>query len=263
MKNEELAAQLRLAASILETRHPWEFRRAGDDEVEWRYSATGSIGEILDMFTDGYEIRLALATPGDSRPLHNPDNLTAEQVGAGWRLALPNEQLPPDFQIWDESGLFWYACTATQSFKPLESTRLPLSTPWPEAKVDEFAELKAAHKAGKVIQFFLFNDKWEDCLPIWNHAPNRYRIKPDPIMVPLEAVDVLPGSVFRCLDWQKHGGYFTPSVHKSGVSWTSGIEVLFETFANLLEKNWQINRSIPITGKWDADAWEKCEKEAV
>jgi hypothetical protein len=27
-----------------------------------------------------------------------------------------------------------------------------------------------------------------------------------------------------------------------------------------LKRNWLINRSIPMSGKWNPDAWENCEK---
>lgn len=97
---------------------------------------------------------------------------------------------------------------------------------------------------------------WEGNIIGW-----RYADEPKP-PVPLGPEDVLPGSVFRCLEWQKHGGYFTPSVHKSGVSWTSGEGTLFETYAALLAGDWQINRSLPLTGKWNPTAWEPCHKPA-
>ena len=222
MKNEQLAAQLRLASSILETGHPWEFRRAGDDEVEWRRAATGSIGEILDMFTDGYEIRLALATPGDGRVCHNPYKLTAEQVGAGWRLLIPeeiDEKSHSDCERWSElnnqfmeddgDGWGWY---------PDTTIRVSLSTPWPEAKVE-------------------------------------------PIMVPLEAKDAPPGSVFR---FKAKADWVTPlCVGDNAVGFPDPNDgrVLKMSFSDLMETA-EINKSIPITGKWDADAWEACQKDA-
>lgn len=49
---------------------------------------------------------------------------------------------------------------------------------------DPYAELKAAHAEGKVIQFFnKTSDRWNDCNeldpPTWTSPPDRYRIKPD------------------------------------------------------------------------------------
>jgi hypothetical protein len=105
-----------------------------------------------------------------------------------------------------------------------QTYRLPLSTPWPEAKVDAYAELKAAHKAGKVIQrrYDADSTRWWDINEpslTWKWPVDTYRIKPDVKIIPLEAKDVPPGSAI---------GY-----------------------------------NFPLTGKWDSNAWEKCEKEAV
>jgi len=32
------------------------------------------------------------------------------------------------------------------------------------------------------------------------------------------------------------------------------------SFYELQQEEWLINRSIPMTGKWNPDAWEACEK---
>lgn len=46
---------------------------------------------------------------------------------------------------------------------------------------DPYAELKAAHKAGKVIQFVDCFETWSDLHPpiSWTFAPDRYRVRPD------------------------------------------------------------------------------------
>lgn len=56
----------------------------------------------------------------------------------------------------------------------LESTQ-------PTAPVDPYAELKAAHAAGKVIQASNSEGDWKDLdyPPLWNLAVGHYRIKPD------------------------------------------------------------------------------------
>lgn len=217
----------------------------------------------------------------------------------------------------------------------LTTYRLPLSTPWPEAeKPDPYAELKAAHKAGKVIQQIGHGSgDWFDCGTDigWTRPVECYRIKPwslppppegkrwhrddwteemlpegtRPLLegelikqgdevymqgkgpwgqatfirsqasgsfyqlrtrrplpveewVDLEPGDVPPGSVF-----QKHndGSYYTPtlvSTSSDGVYF--GDSVTFQITYNDLANEWQINRSLPLTGKWDATAWEPCKK---
>ena len=68
MTTEQTAQQLELAAQILRTGHPWKSSPQAPDT------------DIYSALRNGFEIRPILATPPDGRPLHNPDNLTAEQV---------------------------------------------------------------------------------------------------------------------------------------------------------------------------------------
>lgn len=82
-----------------------------------------------------------------------------------------------------------------------------------------------------------------------NEQPNQ--------QVPLGPEDVMPGSVFRSSHehWFQviHKSHNTVSLMASGTSRSI-------SFKELKEENWQINRSIPLTGKWDANAWEPCSK---
>lgn len=182
MQNDKLVSQLRLAADLLETGHPWEVWTVGQYEKPDQLT-------IEQCIQRGHKIRPALATPPDARPLHNPDNLTAEQVGIGYRLMLFGEEtnVHVDCQQkwkdgkWTYSGdIFSEAINRTHG-----AYRLPLSAPWPEAKPDPYAELKRAHAEGKVIQIYHMEGLhesqqfWKDCPnPDW--MPHRdYRIKPD------------------------------------------------------------------------------------
>lgn len=119
----EQTAQLRLAADILETGHPFE--------------ALGGLwckplpteSNPLTWIAKGMEIRLALATPPHGRPLHNPDNLTAEQVGAGWRLLTKDEPAPDRCDWYGSHG--WETSFGRVQAPTLATYRVPLSTPWP------------------------------------------------------------------------------------------------------------------------------------
>lgn len=123
--------------------------------------------------------------------------------------------------------------------------------------VDPFAELKAAHKAGKVIQIKGYAEQWNDLdhSPEWRAPIAEYRIKPEPEWVELEASDVPPGSVLRQLvDTPSVAFWLVRSASREGVylhedlwSWSS------------LMDDFEINRSLS-TGKWDTTAWEKCAK---
>ena len=258
MKNEQQIKQLRLAADILETGHPFEIWIAGKWEIANRLTPEMCIQR-------GHEIRLALATPGDGRKVHNHDSLSAEQVGAGYRLieAKTEKESPqnPIAEYWD-NGQWFQISLVSKRYNDTDTYRLPLTTPWPETpKVDPFAELKAAHKAGKVIQCKQDRSgNWVDIpMPTWDVEIYRYRIKPDVKMAPLEASDVLPGSAFKMLSCEFET--FLPIFICPGFVLIHTEKKLTVTYEEL-QKYWGINRSIPRTGKWDADAWELCQKPA-
>jgi hypothetical protein len=278
MKNEQLNAQAQLAADILRTGHMWEYR-SPHSKVEWQKENDPDKGPLWRIYHQ-FEIRLSLATPGDGRVLHNPNSLTAEQVGAGWRLVLPGEITIDDMQVWrkhlnnwEPVGSYYYGFPIVKNYGKDVSLRLPLSVPWPEEpKVDPYAELKAAWESGKRIRNRaaikpIYIQKTAD-RPTgydWSYSPEDYEIesvKPEPKMVPLEASDVLSGSVFRPTG---QTGWCNPIVvGDDGVGFASSMSIFgfpntikFET---LMEKC-EINQSVPSTGKWDATAWMKCEKE--
>lgn len=178
MNTEQQAAQLELAAQILRTGHPWEINVCGC----WR-KPTLNHETSLWCVAQGFEIRPILATPPDGRKLHNPLGLTAEQVGVGYRLTLEeemDENQHGDVEGWRELNPSWIGFNY---FWTQEMTiRVPLSTPWPEAKPDPYTELKKAHAEGKVIQKeerHKGSGSWIACPhPIWILEPERYRIKP-------------------------------------------------------------------------------------
>jgi hypothetical protein len=132
---------------------------------------------------------------------------------------------------------------------------------------DTLAEVKAAHAAGKPIQISdryvgspTDGEHWNDCEPQW--APNRrYRVKPEPRYVALEPRDVPPGSVFR----NNNDGWNTAiAVTPTGVTLLSQSNTAEDyTLDELRSGSCQINRSIPLTGRWDATAWSRCEKEVT
>lgn len=179
MDKTQQAAQLRLAADILETGHPWHLYRSG-----LLYDATPVFTPISYLARvngpRGYEIRLVLATPPDGRSLHNPDNLTAEQVGAGWRLTLKGEKPHEKAEMWFSNGNKWCGPGRFSRYSNRCTYRVPFSVPWPEP-ADPYADLKKAHAEGKVIEGYqATRDVWEECpLPAWTAPVNHYRIKPD------------------------------------------------------------------------------------
>lgn len=224
MNKTEQAQQLHLAADIIETGHPWEI----DDNAGGGFRKP-LFGENPGKaaFING-KIRLALATPPDGRPLHNPDNLTADQVGAGWRFILKGEKPTPGAQIWmgedDINGAWEKRDVEADPYYAGNTYRVPLSIPWPEAP------------------------------------------KPEPaFQLPLGPEDVPPGTVLRGAGEAKNydGGWCIITSCSC-----TGIRIWRECDSNPTEITWrtikdaksEINRSIPLTGKWDANAWEPCHK---
>ena len=214
MTSTETAAQLRLAAEILETGHPWE----GQGSSGW---AKMEILSPVAILYAGQRIRPILARPPYEAELHNPDGLTAEQVGVGYRLLLPDEMQPQKYE-WGfknpNGSIDWmYGSQNEETAKqcnPKYAVRVPLSVPWPEKpksaeltpvlaakgyeqygfgpgitvveQPDPYAELKKAHAAGRVIQVSIGPPEareWDDLsqaiTPAFKTAPERYRIKPD------------------------------------------------------------------------------------
>lgn len=177
MNKTEQAQQLRLAAELVETGHPFEVKLKG----LWERMTYAS---PIVAIANGNQLRPILATPPDGRPLHNPDNLTAEQVGLGYRLGLQEESANQPHEVWGVDGKWRKATEGAGAFMNYARTyRLPLSVPWPEAKPDPYAALKAAHAAGKVIECITGTDRrWMAIQgePRWFLPLEDYRIKPEP-----------------------------------------------------------------------------------
>ncbi len=79
-----------------------------------------------------------------------------------------------------------------------------------------------------------------------------------------KAEDVPPGSVLRGAgEVESQGWCVITSCSETGIriwrqSESNGLEI---TWQRLCESASEINRSIPLTGKWNANAWEPCSKE--
>lgn len=299
MNTKEQASQLRLAADILETGHP--FLVSHIPHGIW-CAPVEHQNSVIHWPLAKYQFKIILATPPDNRPLHNPDNLTADQVGVGYRLPLVGEPAHPDteaFRVynrdpWERIPSRFVGTRIGVDNGQGVSLRLPLSVPWPALPIaelpkslveldaeqhaavdavlketihDPYAELKAAHAAGKVIQTNGYGD-WLDLkdgndmvrVPIKN-----LRIKPEP--VDLGPEDCPPNSVFRSPEW-KPSIYVTPSlVAQDGVTWirklmnSASASVEYLSFAMLKDAGWLINRPANRDADGYPTKWEKCSKE--
>lgn len=132
---------------------------------------------------------------------------------------------------------------------------------------DPYAELKAAHADGKVIQVNMgkwvnpeAEDMWEDREePAWDIYPEFYRIKPEPAQVPLGPEDIKPnawldihgeGEIVKVKSWGKLGVINDCRDERRRIF----------SYDELFKMGSKINTSIPDTGRWDKDAWRDCSK---
>lgn len=133
---------------------------------------------------------------------------------------------------------------------------------------EKWAAEKAAFAAGKPLQVKDANMDWVNFSnispPDFESERWLWRIAPEPILVELGPEDVKPGSVIRSRDiglrkpWISVLNVISVGVEilgNSGISHTLHFSVLFAD-------GWEINRSIPETGKWNAEAFVPCSKPA-
>lgn len=206
----------------------------------------------ISAIEKGYKIRLkpwSLPPPPDGMKWHR-DDWTEEMLPEGYRPLLEGERI----QSGDEgiaSGVgFSLIRTCVGNLPEFQArTKRPLPQP------DPYAELKAAHATGKVIQFNPGDSLgWRDQQCDFTAEPHCYRIKPEQQKVPLGPSDVLPGTVLRKSEWlsawQSLFGAYDRGLSFNGALWE---------WSDIID-TYQINRSIPLTGKWNPEAWEPCYK---
>lgn len=225
MTTEQTAQQLELAAQILRTGHP--FMASPKPNGLWCVPTQAEM-DVLKWPVDKYEIRPILATPPDNRPLHNPDNLTAEQVGIGYRLFTEDEfqkDAHLQHQEWWSISVrpkSWLVGELGRSRSPKQNFgttyRLPLSVPWPETQPDPYADEKKTVPLGPedVKPFTVIRRKGE--AQTWHWRTVSY----------VDAVKVTCGN--RGYEWDE------------------------------LVSDYERNESLSLTGKWNPDAWEPCHK---
>jgi len=118
---------------------------------------------------------------------HNPDSLTPEQVGEGYRLLLKSEfgrqeELHQEIETWLQLRKDWYKSKIGYlGNSEFRTYRVPLST-WPLPEEDHHRELKEAHAAGKTLQWkFKGEETWMTKTANFADYPDNcdYRIKPE------------------------------------------------------------------------------------
>ena len=295
MDTKEQIEQLKLAAELLETGHPWEYE-SNMIQGNW-YSAEKGISTLHECLMQNCKIRPALIQPPEGLTLWNPINLTGARVGIGYRLPCKDEILPDVYEFTYE-GYPWYKSSELSGKSvnayTLNGIRIPSSIPWPE--IPKPWSLPPPPEGKQ----WMLADKWtQEMLPEWYRPllegercqegdegtvfwdrdgdkckwikrelfgevpqfPCRTR-RPLPTAkkkVPLMLEDVMPGSVIWEEGWPDKTWEMVTGTEKRGASY--GVSRDTHDWSYLM-RECKINRSIPLSGKWNPDAWEACEKEA-
>ena len=152
----------------------------------------------------------------------------------GWRYA---DEKPDDSPPWTE----WHGGPCPLKDEEVEEWDIKYRTNLVENKADAPSSYEWCH-----------NGSFSDI--------NSYRVlkwrekKPK---VPLGRDDVPPGSVIKTMEVIQAQ---ILRINKEAVFILGSRGTPYEVTFEELQDGWQINRSIPMTGKWDANAWEACEK---
>jgi hypothetical protein len=148
---------------------------------EWTSSGLYNVEELdYSDFNLRNKATWQLPAPPEGQQWHRVDGWTEEMLPAGYRPLLLDEE----YKIGDQWLMFdgWQTCAfdgrkCWSEGAPSRTTR-PL--PQQQQQPDPYAELKAAHAAGKVIQFNPGDSLgWRDQQCDFTAAPHCYRIKPE------------------------------------------------------------------------------------
>lgn len=230
MKQSE---QLRLAADLLEDGGEWEFLTR-EQSPRWAVADKGN--SIIIAIGQGHEIRRKAFVLGDSINGFTLGEGQKWMVGDWERHELTPGERPlikgekpvkgidscrtSSGGLWEVVNMVadWREHRIVESGCKIKTLR-PLP---PVVPADPYAELKAAHARGEVIQWYQGADRWIDLAndPIWLHPVKDYRVKPT--AVPLDRND-----------WIKGGPWFickTPGTRLVPIRGVSDERVEFEQF---------------------------------
>ena len=278
MNKTEQAQQLRLAAELIETGHPWEY---SPDGFSWRLSEGAC---PMYAISKGYEIRPVLATPPFKLPpappgmkWHREDGWEEGDLPEGYRPFVHGELIQAGDEVRNKhlhksrfvkaSGSVGYKAGEAfpgmigRTTRPLtfthEGKQWTYHRPGDPMPCDGEREIFILCRdlIDRTRQFSPSEVRWSQ---LNNADIIGWRYVETTKQVPLDPEDVPPGSVFRnaadhaISHWLAVGAFDYAGVYLG----RDGYFTFSECF-----KDWQINRSIPLTGKWDAAAWQPCSKE--
>lgn len=192
-----------------------------------------------------------LPPPPKGRQWHR-DDWTEEMLPEGWRPLLKGEIYQKDV---DELLFFGSWVKVNHGGKPTDvagdisyvRTRRPLPTP-----PDPYASLKAAHAAGKVVEYKpnARYGTWATLhLPCFNDPTYCYRIKPEPVLVPLTIDDIRATDEFKS---KRGSAIYTPLFWDNiNIKLTLGFANYQDLATNYLRR------------QHGSTEWKPCTKEAT
>lgn len=225
---------LRLATHIVEHALSWEYKAINGSE--WVLAKPED--SLLGVLAEGYLVRLAdgwLPHYGGECPVE-PESIPTVLFYSGET----QEEVRAKGYIW---GWTRPENAAIIAYKP-----------------DPYGKFRQALADGKKVQLIDSERGFDLSEPTFSEPPDQYRIVPEKKRVKLGPEDVPPGSVIRWKMPKQFGWVAVEYVCAEGLWLPVGDVAKYFKWDRLAE-HCEINRSIPLTGKWDASAWEPCYKE--
>ena len=225
----------------------------------WDVSAEAVIAEHERRKAEQVKPEWKLPDPPEGEQWHCTD-WTRDMLSEGWRPLLVGENKHVGTQIiQQEAGGQW--ATYSEECEPNASDKyyfMRTSRPLP-VKPDPYAAEKAAFAQGKTIQSYsTMGRKWIDLpIPSWCAPPNTYRVKPDPVLVPLGPDDVKCGQRIKHKNYDVSIESMICGVFGDGVArvqWSTGGVSMEIVKWGELKREWSIDRN-------DGKGWVACSKE--
>lgn len=232
--------------------HKWEYRGPQWTPGKTEHYASINGGQwyvFLEQSPTGNSDHYAEAVPIETEPNYADRDYQKSVLDAAWE-GKECEYLPFGGEVWaKESGSTPEAVCSSVANSIRDGLKIRIKPTEPAP--DPYASLKAAHAAGKAIQYNVGSHSrpfWSNLPnPAWDADPSGYRIKPDPITVPLEASD-LPSPVAWIL-WPDGAAFMVTEVNSKGVSIAHRG---FHSFLRLFEEGMKVSP--------DRKTWKPCSK---
>lgn len=217
-----------------------------------------------------------LPPPPPGMQWHRTDGWQERDLPQGMRPLVVNEESQPGDEHWTSGRGPWKALnrggiiydeghTRCRTRRPLTFTHAGKTWTWHRPgdpmPCDSEANVEVILRGGR-------DGEGQAHVGVWNVLPDTpeleilgWRYADEKKTVPFDIFDVPPCSV---LSLHPPRWFDIYGVCKEGI-YVLDDEPLVETLWkwNYLAEKVKINRSIPLTGKWNPDAWEPCSKEVL